>query len=114
MLKETLFIITFCSSAARSLIWLYLTESDKLLKSVDYLKHEIFDDPVELAPFVALALWLFGKLYKILDSLEINERYNLGQIESVSSQTFGTVFPNRPISILPAASPPMVMSNQTL
>ena len=114
MLKETHFIITFCSSAARSLKWLYLTESDKLLKSVDYLKHEIFDDPVELAPFVALALWLFGKLYKILDSLEINERYNLGQIESVSSQTFGTVFPNRPISILPAASPPMVMSNQTL
>ena len=80
MLKETLFIITFCSSAARSLKWLYPTESDKLSKSVDYLKHEIFDDPVELAPFVALALWLFGKLYKILDSLEINERYNLGRL----------------------------------
>lgn len=69
---------------------------------------------MELAPFVALALWLLGKLYEILDSLEINERYNLGQIGSVSSQTFGTVFPKRPISILPAASPPMVMSNQTL
>ena len=81
----------------------------------DHLKHKIFDDPVELAPFVALALWLLGKLYEILDSLEINnERYNLGQIGSVSSQTFGTVFPKRPISILPAASPPMVMSNQTL
>ena len=80
----------------------------------DHLKHKIFDDPVELAPFVALALGLLGKLDEILDSLEINERYNLGQIGSVSSQTFGTVFPKRPISILPAASPPMVMSNQTL
>ena len=94
--------------------WWYLTDSVKLLESVDHLKHEIFDDPVELAPFVALALWLLGKLDEILDSLEINERYNLGQIGSVSSQTFGTVFPKRPISILPAASSPMVMSNQTL
>ena len=63
--------------------WWYLTDSVKLLESVDHLKHEIFDDPVELAPFVALALWLLGKLDEILDSLEINERYNLGQIGSV-------------------------------
>ena len=75
MLEETYFIIIFCSSASRLLKWLYLTESDNyiLLKSVDHLKHEIFDDPVELAPFVALALWLLGKLYEILDSLEFNE-----------------------------------------
>merc|ERR1719339_928692 len=30
------------------------------------------------------------------------------------STVLGTVLPNRPISILPAASPSMVMSNQTL
>ena len=79
-----------------------------------HLEHEIFDDPVELAPFVALTLRLLRQFHKIFDSLRGKFVIfgNFGIF--IFIYTLGTVLPKSPISILPAASPPIVMSNQTL
>ena len=80
---------------------------------LENLKHEIFDDPVELAPLVSLTLGLLGQLHKVFHSLQMVRWRQLAR-RNVSFNTFGTVLPKSPISILPAASPPIVMSNQTL
>ena len=80
---------------------------------LENLKHEIFDDPVELAPLVSLTLGLLGQLHKVFHSLQMVRWRELAR-RNVSFNTFGTVLPKSPISILPAASPPIVMSNQTL
>ena len=45
------------------------TGHTSLMFVFEHLKHEIFDDPVELAPFVALALRLFRQLHKVFHRL---------------------------------------------
>ena len=89
------------------------TGHTSLMFVFEHLKHEIFDDPVELAPLVTLTLGLLGQLHKVFHSLQMVRWRELAR-RNVSFNTFGTVLPKSPISILPAASPPIVMSNQTL
>lgn len=43
-----------------------LTSSAVSLSEIASLDHEVFNDPVELASFVALTFWFFSKFFEIL------------------------------------------------